>query len=331
VGDGDGDGALRAEATNLDLTLRSAGDAEVAEPGDVIVPARLATDMVRSLASGRVTFHATEERVVIRSGRSRFVLPTYPPVEWPKLTPVEGIGIPVPAEEFSRALSQVVPAASKDAARPILTGVLVETTTEGLRLVATDSYRLAFSDLPGLPALSDTEVLVPATALDELRRLRHGEETLEVVIGANQIAVRCGRDEVVSRLLAGGYPTYRALIPDQLEATISVNAEGLEEALERVALVLSQSSSMPVVLQVVENVLRLSAKSDQGEAEEEVEVLALSGDWKSVAFNPRYLLDTIQASGTEVVTIGMTGALTPVLVRGEPVGHYTGMIMPIRI
>lgn len=324
------DGGIAAEGTDLDLTLRSRGHASVDEPGEVIIPGRLAADMLRSLAPGGVTLQLSDERVVLQSGRSRFVLPTYPLVEWPMLEPVEGPTLAVPAEEFIRALSQVVPAASKDTSRPILTGVLVETTTEGVRLVATDSYRLGLSDLPGVPTLSEEGVIVPAVALDELRRISGEERTLEVVVGTTQIVVRCGNTEVVARLLAGSYPSYRTLLPPTFQGSISVKAEELEEALQRVALVISDTAVQPVVLNYSENVLQLSARSDNGEAEEEIEVVAATGEWSRVAFKPRYLLDATQAAGSEVVTIGITGSLTPVLVRGEPEGLYTGLVMPIR-
>ena len=141
------------------------------EDGSCVVPARLATEIVRSLEAGAVTFEAGEERVEISAARSRFGLRTFPVVEFPTVAPTAAGGHVLGAA-LVEGLRQVVRAASTDDARPLLTGVLMTTEDEVVRLVATDSYRLALRDLRDTKAIPDApEILVPARALGELQRL----------------------------------------------------------------------------------------------------------------------------------------------------------------
>ena len=119
--------------------------------------------------------------------------------------------------EFSSALTQVVRAASRDDARPILTGVLLAAEEGGLRLVATDSYRLALRDLPGTSLLAEgKKVLVPARALGELTRVLSGAATVTLRLGADQANFEVGDVRLTTRLIEGEFPNYRAADPGQL-------------------------------------------------------------------------------------------------------------------
>ena len=138
---------LSIVGTDLDLTVRVEMEAIGLDDGACVTPARLSTDIVRSLEPGAVTVEANDNEVEISAGRSRFVVRTYPIEDFPA-SPVRGAGgVELPAQGLSEALRQVVRAASGDDARPLLTGVLIAAEGDGIRLVATDSYRLAMRDL----------------------------------------------------------------------------------------------------------------------------------------------------------------------------------------
>ena len=135
----------------------------VADEGAAVLPARLASDVAKSLEPGSVEIEIDGDEARIASGRSQFALRTPSVDEFPALTPSGGDSVTVSAAQLADALRQVVGAASKDEARIILTGVLMAAEAGGLRLVATDSYRLAVRDLPDATVLSEgQEVLVPA-------------------------------------------------------------------------------------------------------------------------------------------------------------------------
>jgi DNA polymerase-3 subunit beta len=160
--------------TDLDLTIQVSVGVSVSTPGVVVAPGRLVTDIVRALDPGAVTVESDDDddELRISSGRSNFAVRTHPAGDFPRLPPISGEAVKLPATGLTEALRQVVRAASSEDSRPILTGVLMAAEQGGLRLVATDSYRLAVRDLPGIGVLrEDQQVLVPSRALAELQRL----------------------------------------------------------------------------------------------------------------------------------------------------------------
>ncbi len=165
---------LRVVGTDLDLTIQVTTRVSVTTPGVVVAPGRLVTDIVRALDPGAVTVESDndDDELRISAGRSNFTVRTHPAGDFPRLPPISGDAVRLPATGLIEALRQVVRAASSEDSRPILTGVLMAAEQGGLRLVATDSYRLAVRDLPGVGVLrEDQHVLVPSRALAELQRL----------------------------------------------------------------------------------------------------------------------------------------------------------------
>ena len=160
-----------------------------------------------------------------------------PAEDYPRLAPGDGDGVTVDAATFAAALKQVVRAASKDDLRPILTGVLLAAHAGGLRLVATDSYRLAVRDLKGVSMLEEgQQVLVAAKGLAEVQRLA-GDGQIEVVLRERDVVFRTSRAEVTARLIEGDFPNYEQLIPSGYPNRLTVAREPFLEALDRVQIV----------------------------------------------------------------------------------------------
>lgn len=164
---------LALVGTDLDLTVRVEVEAVGIADGVCVAPARLVADIVRAMEPGAVTMEALEDEVEIAAARSKFVVRTYPATDFPVLPEQRVEQLSLAVDGVAEGLRQVVPAASTDDTRPLLTGVLVTNEPGSLRLVATDSYRLAWRDLPAgvdLPGGAE-QILVPARALKELQRL----------------------------------------------------------------------------------------------------------------------------------------------------------------
>ncbi len=325
---------LQATGTDLDLTIRMDQEVIGLEGGNCVVPARLATDIVRSLEAGAVTLEAKEERVEISAARSRFELRTFPVVEFPAVFSTAESG-QLLGVSLADGLRQVVRAASTDDARPLLTGVLITTEDSSVRLVATDSYRLALRDLRDTKGISDgTDVLVPARALAELQRLLPGtkdaEGGVQVIVGTHEITFRVGAVEVRTRLLDGAYPDYRQLIPSEYPNRLHVGKESLLGALRRVRL-LVRDNTTPVRLAMRAGGVDLSVVSQEvGEANETVDG-DFSGEDLVIAFNPSYLIDGVEAVAEDEVIIETADPSRPATVRAAEREDYRYLLMPVRV
>jgi DNA polymerase-3 subunit beta len=319
----------RLLGTDLELTIVQ--HVEVAGEGDgvAVLPGRLATDVVRALEPGAVTVAIAEEVAEISAGRSQFSLRTIPAADFPRPSEPSGEAVVLPAKELAQALRQVVPAASSDDSRPILTGVLLAAEGSGVRLVATDSYRLAVRDLPGTNVLPEgQQVLLPSRALSELTRLVAGADELALRLGERDASFEVGRARLTTRVIEGDFPNYRTLIPQSHPNRLRVGRSEFLDAVRRVRLLAREST--PVRLVMKHDGLDLMAiTQDVGQAHESIDA-SYEGEELTVAFNPDYLLDGLDVAQADEVTLDTLDARNPAVLRGGS-DDFLYLLMPVRV
>lgn len=331
---------LTLTGSDLELTVSVRITVAGLADGVAVVPSRLLNDIVKALEPGAVEFETTEESARIASGRSEFSLKPLPADEFPRVPAVEGDEVRFDADALVGALRQVLPAASTDDNRQILTGVLLAAVSEdqggdGLRLVATDSYRLSVVDLPGVSVLSSGKsVLVPSRALAELSKVvgDGGEITLRLGERDASFATTddgAGSVVLTTRLIEGDYPNYQGLIPQNQPNQLTVAREALIEALRRVKLLARDAT--PVRLQMSGDGLELRAVTqDVGEGVESVDA-SYAGEDLTVAFNPDYLLAGIEAVAGDEISLSTIDSLKPAVVRDTSTDDFLYLLMPVRV
>jgi len=324
------DGKLRVTGSDLDTTIVVTVPVDVEREGVVAVPARLVTDIVRSLDPGAVMFSVDDDQASVTAGRSAFSVRTTPATEFPNLPEPSGNAVAIEARTFASAVEQVAPAASDDQDRPILRGVQLESEGDGVRLVATDSYRLAVRDLAGLPVLDEGQsVLIPASALREITRLVEGTDELTLRVGDRDVTFEVGGTRVTTRLIEGQFPNYRSLIPHAHPNKLTVDRAALIETVRRVKVVVRDSST-PVRLVMKPDGLELSVTSqDYGTSFEQLDA-KFEGTELAVAFNPQYLIDGATAAGGDEVTIETVDNLKPALLVSTENPAFRYVLMPVR-
>ncbi len=334
---------LSVVGTDLDLTVHVSSEAIGIADGTCVAPARLLADIVRALDPGAVTVESEGESVEIGAARSRFSLRTFPVEDFPSLPEPAEPATSLPAAGLAGALRQVVRAASSDDARPLLTGVLIAPEGGGVRLVATDSYRLALRDLDGSDALAGaSQILVPARALAELQRLsglggkdvegadREPGAHVGLSFGDHDLTFTAGNVRVSTRLLDGTYPDYRQLIPAEYPNRLHVGKDSLLDALRRVRL-LVRDNTTPVRLSMRQGGVDLTVVSQEvGDASETVDA-DFDGTDLTIAFNPTYLIDGVEAVTGDEVLLETVDATRPATVRGAERSDFRYLLMPVRV
>ena len=321
---------LTITGTDLELTIQLSMTVGGEFDGAAVLPARLVSDIIRSLGDPRVEVAAQADEVVISAGRSRFAVRPLSLDDYPKLSSPAPNAVTLPAAEFGEALRQVVRAASTDEARPILTGVMLASEGDGLRLVATDSYRLAVRDLTGTAVLgSDQKVIVPSRALQELQRLLGAEAELTLRLGEREATFEIGGTRLTTRLIECELPNYRQLIPQSYPNVLTVQRDTLLDAIRRVKILAKDAT--PVRLQQTTDGLTLTAiTQDVGTAADELDA-HFDGGELVVAFNPDYLAAGVEAANAEEVTLQTLDALKPAIVRGVGRDDFLYLLMPVRV
>ena len=337
--------------SDLELTIRVSAPAECDDEGAAVLPARLFGDIVRSLEPGAVSVDVGEDEARIKSGRSEFSLRVLAAEDFPRLPEVAGSGVRMDATALAEALRQVIPAASRDDARPILTGVLLVAEGSGLRLVATDSYRLGVRDLPGESVLAahlsgaaaeGRHVLVPAKALGELQRLLGSgsapgsaapgtENQVELSFSDRDACFDTGRARVSTRLIEGQFPNYQQLIPSGYPNRLVVPREAFMEAVKRVRLIGRDRDNAPIRLMMSAAGLELQTiVHDVGQATETLDA-KYEGAETTIAFNPEFLLDGLGAISADEVSVETLDTSKPAIVRSAEGGDFLYLLMPVRV
>ena len=320
-------GKLRVTGTDLEITVHTSLEVEVMAEGRTVVPARLASEAVRKLPPGAVVMNVADGEVEITGSGPRFRLRELNVDDYPQVPAGEVAGgVDFVGDVFVRTLSHVGVAASTDDARPILTGVHFENEGGSLRLVATDSYRLAVRDLPGTEA--PTGGLVPFRGLRELGR-SIGAEKITVAVHDRDASFASDQGSVTIRLIEGTFPNYRQLFPESYPNRLTVKKADLLDAVGRSALV--AEDHIPVRLAMKDGGVELSVTRQDVGAETEMLEGEYAGEELTIAFNPRYLTDGINAVDDDDIVIDTVDGLKPGLIRGGTEQSFSYLLMPVRL
>ena len=314
--------------TDLEMTVRTQAEVETLEEGSVVIPGKLLEQAVRRMPSGQVTIGTEDGDVEILGKGPRFTLRQLSLDDYPTVEDAPIAGTEVDGEALAQAVGQVAVAASGDAARPILTGVLFEARDDGVRLVATDSYRLAVRDLPGVGI--EGSGLIPARGLRELPRTI-GSTKVQVDLAGREGVFGSDRGTLRLRMIEGTFPKYQSLLPEAYPNKVVVAKDGLLEALARVSLV--AEDHIPVRLRLSDGGVELTVSRQDvgGEAEHLAGSYSGSDEEVLIAFNPRYLTDGVNAIAGDQVEIEVIDGLKPSVLRSPDDSDFLYLLMPVRV
>jgi DNA polymerase III subunit beta len=317
----DADG-LTLSCFDYEVSARIRIDAEVADPGTVLVPGRLLAEITRSLPPREVEFDHGTGDVTLTCGPASFTLVTLPVRDYPRLPELPRVAGTVDGGALATAIGQVVPAASRDDTLPVITGVNVEIDGDVIKLVATDRYRLAVRELgwnPAQPAARGT-LLVPAKTLADAARMMTPGVSVRVMMGGEQqgggawtadgnsgepkaeslraadamIGFESAGRRLTTRLIAGEYIKYMSRFPEDFGSRGDMPAIPLAEAVKRVALVAERGSS--VRLSFGNGKVTIEAGTEGQARARETVPADFSGNETAIAFSPHYLMDGLGAA-----------------------------------
>lgn len=332
-------GTVTLAGFDYEISARIEIPADIAEEGTILVSGKLLAEITRSLPQAQVTLETEGSKVQVACGRSRFNLSTMPVAEYPDLPALPDVAGVVDGEAFAQAVSQVIVAASKDDTLPVLTGVKMEIEDDLITFLATDRYRLAMREVswrPNTPGIS-TSALVKAKTLSEVAKTLAGSGDLNIALseGSDLIGFQSGNRRTTSLLVDGDYPKIRSLFPDNTPIHATVATQSLIEVVRRVSVVAERNT--PVRLAFTDGQLTLDAGTgEDAKAEESIEA-HLDGEEITVAFNPAYLSEGLNAFNSEFVRFSFTSAPKPAMLtaqdslEGSDSDAYRYLVMPVRL
>lgn len=329
---------VKITATDLDLTIQTAIEAEVLTEGSVTLPAKRFSEIVRQLDSGSsVEIDVNRANALISAGRANFRILGMGPDEFPNV-PTLGFkkAVHVPADQLKKAIQKTVFCVSKDETRRALTGVLWSVDKNSMSMVGTDGHRLARISLPvEIETEKKAESIVPTKALNQILRLAGEvvEEAVAVKIADDHVIFRFEKTTLFTRLIEGPFPKYQDVIPKGNDKRIVLKREEITDALRRVSLLADNLTHQVRFTGKTDNVVLSARTQDIGEAQEELEA-QYGGEEIVMGFNAQYLGDVLRNVETDDVLISVSTPLAAALVEPVEQGedeNYLCLIMPLRL
>lgn len=329
-------GNLVVMATDLEISFRVVLGAKVEKEGEVVVPARLFLDLVGGLPIGPVDLVEEKQVLRIESGGVKAEIIGQAADEFPSLPRVKKLTMELGAKELKECVERVVVSAARDETRPVLSGVLWSWLDGGLRLIATDGYRLGIDEIEGgkdEEKKEEESLILPARALQELARVVDEEGVKKVEVGFDkknqQMMFKVEDVEMVSRLVAGKFPAYEQIMPSEYRTKVVVSREELLEAVKRASLFAREDSNI-IKFKVEKSGLVVEAESGQAGGSETKLEGKVEGEGMTIAFNARYVSDYLGVVEKDEVSLELVEELKPGVFRLEG-EKFIQVVMPIRI
>ena len=325
------------EFTTSDLEIQVRTSAELG--GDstdfaTTVGARKLIDILRALPADQiVTLSATQAKLTLQGGKSRFTLQTLPSDDFPLVQEAADFGpvFSVPQKTLKALIAQVHFAMAVHDIRYYLNGILFVAEGRSLTLVATDGHRLALAQATLEAEIPKQEVILPRKTVLELQRLLKDDDgAIEMRFAGNQARFAFGGMEFVSKLVEGKFPDYNRVIPKTHKNRVTLGRAPLLASLQRAAILTSEKFK-GVRVNIEPGTLRIaSSNAEQEEATEELEI-DYGGDTIEIGFNVTYLIDALANMGQEMVTVELQDTNSSALITVPEQAGFKYVVMPMRI
>lgn len=325
-------GRLKLSATDLEIGISCWIGGKIEKEGAITVPARLITDFVSTNTDKKIDLVLDDSTLSLKSEHFFAHIKGIPASEFPLIPQIQKEPfIQLSVLPFKEAILQTVFATALDETRPVLAGVLLRFVDDKLKVVATDSYRLAEKQIE-LPSKveKNTDLIVPAKTILELSHvLTESSENVTVRLAENQVQFDLPEVQIVSRLIEGSFPDYEQIIPQSSPVSATLSTFEFQNAI-KMASFFARESANNVKLKVKKDSVEIVAVSPQ--TGDSVSTLPAKTQGEAeIAFNAKFLSDVLPVLGSEQFELRLSGKLNPGVIRPQTGKNYLYIIMPLKM
>ena len=323
---------LTLSATDTEISIEKTIKADIMMEGETVVVGKYFVDFTKKLEKEQVELSRLYDAgLQIKYSDSFSELQVFPAESFPiieKLTDSEYFEIS--QKDFKSIVEKTVFACSTDDSRPILKGCLFEIIDNNLTVVALDGFRMCVCKKE-VNASGNVKAIIPARTLNEIVRLLDSDqETLKVYIQKNSLSIEVNNTLFVSRLIEGEFVKYNHILPNSFENTVVVNKNALLSSLERATIVARNDRYNVIKLDIKEDIMGISAKSEIGNVNENVGI-DLKGKDLTIAFNGKYIMDYLKIIEDDFIKINLNTQIDPCVINTLSNGDFLYLLLPIRI
>lgn len=330
---------LKAEGFQLTLTgydlemgIITTIEANVQEPGEIVLNAKLLSDMVRRMPAGQIAISVADNgKTTIQSGVAQFEIQSMLASDYPEL-PNTGAEqtLSIKAGVLRDMIDRTLYAVSQDERKPAHTGELMEIAPDHMTIVALDGYRLAIVDRP-VQANKEIRIIVPGKTMNEVNRLMDSDDEAEVHICANRryVVFMTAGYTIMSRLIEGEFLNYRNVIPAGCRTRVTLESRDFIDTIERASLIITERLKNPLRISFTQSKVTVRCQTNLGRVVDEFAASA-EGEDVEIGFNNRYLLDALRNARADKVCLELSGPLSPVKVLPAEGEDFIYLVLPVR-
>lgn len=329
-----GSDTLSLTGYDFEFGINTILQANVTEPGAIVINAKIISDIIRKLPDGKVTFETSATSVSIISGAAQYNIMGIDAEDYPELPSVSG-GYPLFLNEavLQKMVNQTLFAvADNESAKPVHTGLKFELSLNQLKLIGVDGYRLAVRTETVQYDGEDISFIVPKKTIRELIKLMgtDGDKNVSISVGKRHIVFDVENYSVISRLLDGDFLDYNAAIPKTATTTVLINTDDAINCIERTLPVIENDKKNPIRCLFDNDEMRVSTVSSLGRVVDYTHA-NVSGDRVEIGFNSKFILDALHAADTDQVKIELNSAVSPAKVMPINDDSFLFLVLPMRL
>lgn len=328
-------GRLKISTTDLEIGINIWIGVKIEKEGKITVPARILSDFVSSCDDKKINLELKEQKLELKTDNYSAVIQGTEADEFPLIPEIkERPSCSISGKILEEAIPQVTIATAIDETRPVLSGVYFNFLKDKLKLVATDSYRLAEKIIPlEGKAKSEQIVIVPLKTVQEIGRILSSvaAENVKVSVTENQIRFGINENiEIISRLIEGNFPNYKQIIPESYNTKVKINLEDFQSALKIASLFAKEAANnIKIKLSPGKN-MEILAQAEQVGTSKAKAKAQISGKDLEVSFNSKFVLDGLNALKRGKINFDLSGRLSPAKLSIQDSKDYFYIIMPLR-
>lgn len=324
---------LTLTAYDLDILIETTIPITGYEDGELVVAAKLFNEIVRKLPGEEISINNEEDKVIIKSDKSEFKIQGLPADEFPSAGDVsEKDSINLKADDLIEMINRTSFAASTEESRGIIVGVLITLKENLLSMVALDGFRLALNN-KAVPNEKENKIIVTSKILNEVGKLLSESENIDdvsIILDERRAMINIENTKVIIRLLDGDFIAYENIIPKDSKIKVIASKDDLYNAIERASLLSREGKNNLIKMNIIENSIVISSKSEEGNLREEI-FIDKEGEDLEIGFNAKYLLDSLKVIDDESIILNFDSSVSPCLIKPMVGSSYTHLILPVRM
>lgn len=326
---------LKLTSNDMELAIESAYiEADIQTEGNVALDARFFSDIIRKVSGETVDISVDEKFIAtIACGKSEFKISGQNGEDFPPIPEVEkNVKYVISQNDLRNLIRQTIFSISQDESKPVLTGELIEIEDNMVDFVSVDGYRISYKQAELVQSVGSKRAIVPGKSLGEIAKILSADEDEKAVIyfTDNHIMADINGNIVVSRLIQGEFIKYQQSFTNEYKTSAKINRNEMLNSLERASLISRDSRKIPVKLEISGNNIIITSNAETSTAYEEVSA-EIDGDRLTIAFNPKYLIDSLKAIDDDEVYMHFNTPLSPCVFKPVEGEDYKYLVLPLRI